>query len=214
MALPAHDDYSYDSDFSSDVSTAVASTAVKEAARPSHKTSTRRRPSSRRAPHSNRLTQRKPSISNAQPQTQDDEIAHSYREVLEEAREDGAVAIVPRRLRQGHRAFRMTWTAACVLTVLFAQLLGVLWLKSLAVSASHRTTALTQKIANAESQIDKTQRKIAVLGNSPQMATWAAKLGYRPMQQSDWDDITKPAAPIEYSNANTPAANNAKPRRP
>ena len=117
------------------------STAVKEAARSSVKNSNRRRSASRRSP-SSRLTQRKPQISSVQPQTDDEETAHSYREVLDEARADGAVAIVPRRLRQGHRAFRMTWTAGFVLSVLFAQLLSVLWLKAAVTSAAHRNDKL------------------------------------------------------------------------
>ncbi len=206
MALPAHDDYLYDPEFSSDVST-----TVRPAARPSRKTSTRRR-NARHNSSSNRLPQRV-TVSQSAPQS-DDEIAHSYREVLEEAREDGAVAIVSHRSRRGHRAFRMTWPIGIALSILFAQLLGVLWLKSVAVSASHRDGMLEGKMKSMQSQIDKTQGRIAVLENDPRMATWAAKSGYRPMAQSVWDDISKPAAPIEYSNGKPPAANDAKPQRP
>ena len=202
MALPAHEDYYSDSDFSSDVST-----AVKEVARPSGKRAPRRRSQPHRSSQSsNRLTQQ---AAQSQPQTED-ETAHSYREVLEAVREEGAVPLVPRRLRRQHRAFRMTWTATFAVSVLFCQLLGALWLKALAVSASHRTDTLMQKIADTESEIDKAQRKIAVLGNDPQMGTWAAKMGYHQAAQTELDDISKPSSmPIEYSNhdANDQAGN-------
>ncbi len=199
MALPAaQDEYSLDTDSASDVST-----AVQKGARPSSKRNARRHPSHRSATNRAHIrpTQH---VAQSQPQIEDEETAHSYREVLEAVREEGAVPIVPRRLRRQHRAFRLTWTATFVSGVLFCQLLAALWLKALAVSASHRTDTLMQKIADTESEIDKTQRKIAVLGNDPQMGTWAAKLGYHQAAQTELDDISKPAAPlappIEYSN--------------
>lgn len=222
MALPAKDQYPLDTETSSD-----ASTATKNAA---HHSSERlpARPARRR--NSSRLkhqTQRNATRSNAQraplprlPETEV-ETAHSYREVLEAVREEGAIPIMPRRLRRGHRAFRLTWKTAFVSGVLFCQLLAALWLKALAVSASHQNDKLVQKIAEAESGIDKTQRQIAVLGADPRMGTWAAKLGYRQAGQNDLDDVSKkaPMPPIEYSNsaneqAPNTSANTPKQQRP
>ena len=202
MAQPAtQDDYTLDTDFDSDASTAVQQGA-RASAKASSKRNARRRSSQRAATSTNRIrpTQRN---SQAQPQV-DDETAHSYREVLEEVREEGAVHITPRRLRRGHRAFRMSWMATFAGTVLFGQLLAALWLKALAVSASHHTDALNQKIADAESQIDKTQTKIAVLDGNPRLTPAEIKAGYRQYQQSELDVVppvlaARPNADIEYS---------------
>jgi hypothetical protein len=65
-----------------------------------------------------------------------------------------------------------------------------LWLKALAVSASHHSTVLVKSIADTEAAIDKTQRKISVISSDPKMETWAAKLGYRAAQQTDLDDVS------------------------
>lgn len=211
MALPAQDQYPFDTDSASDASTTVKNAAPLSSERLPQR-SARRRNSSRLKPQ----TQRSATRSNAQraPQPQlpetPSETAHSYREVLHSVREDGAVPIVPRRLRRSHRAFRLTWKTALAGGVLFCQLLAALWLKALAVSASHQNDKLVQKIADTESGIDKTQRQIAVLGADPHMGDWATKLGYRPATQTDLDDVSKsaPLPPIEYSNdANEQAAN-------
>ncbi len=203
MALPAQDQYPFDTDPSSDASTAVKDVAPLSPERLPQRPARRR--NSSRLKHQ---TQRNASRSNVQrapqPQLPDTEIetAHSYREVLEAVREEGAIPIVPRRLRRGHRAFRLTWKTALAGGVLFCQLLAALWLKALAVSASHQNDKLVQKIADTESGIDKTQRQIAVLGADPRMGDWATKLGYRQAAQTDLDDVSKsvPLPPIEYSN--------------
>ncbi len=210
MALPAQDQHPFDTD-SSDASTTVKNAAHHSPERSGQRPA-RHRNSSRLKPQ----TQRSATRSNAQraPQPQlpktPSETAHSYREVLEAVREEGAIPIVPRRLRRGHRAFRLTWKTAFVGGVLFCQLLAALWLKALAVSASHHNDKLVQKIADTESGIDKTQRQIAVLGADSHMGDWAAKLGYRQAAQTDLDDVSKsaPLPPIEYSNGtNEQAAN-------
>ncbi len=198
MAQPAkQDDYTLDTDFDS-----AASTALKDgahtSAKPTAKRNARRRSSQRAATSTNRI---RPTQRNFQTQPQtDDETAHSYREVLEEVRHEGAIHVAPRRLRKGHRAFRMSWTATFAGTILFGQLLAALWLKALAVSASHQTDALIGKIAEAESQIDKTQTKIAVLDGNPRLTPAEIKAGYRQYQQSELDVVpAQTAANIEYS---------------
>lgn len=213
MALPAQDQYSFDTDSASDASTTVKNAAPLSPERLPQRPA-RRRNSSRLKNHTQRNATRSGAQRAPQPQPPDTEIetAHSYREVLEAVREEGAIPIVPRRLRRGHRAFRLTWKTACVGGVLFCQLLAALWLKALAVSASHQNDRLVQKIADTESGIDKTQRQIAVLGADPRMGSWAAKLGYRPAAQTDLDDVSKraPLPPIEYSKgANEQAANSS-----
>ena len=212
MALPAQDQYPLDTESFSDASTATKNAAHHSSERLPQRSSRRRNSSRLKHP-----TQRNATRSNAQraPSSHlsetEIETAHSYREVLEAVREEGAIPIVPRRLRRGHRAFRLTWKTACVGGVLFCQLLAALWLKALAVSASHQNDRLVQKIADAESGIDKTQRQIAVLGSDPRMGQWAAKLGYRQAGQSDLDDVSKntPMPPIEYSNSVNEQASNA-----
>jgi hypothetical protein len=74
--------------------------------------------------------------------------------------------------------------------VLFGQLIAALWLKALAVSASHHSAALVKSIADTEAEIAKTKRKVSLISNDPKMDTWAARLGYRVAQQTDLDDVS------------------------
>ncbi|HVF85429.1 MAG TPA: hypothetical protein VM821_05580, partial [Abditibacteriaceae bacterium] len=165
MALPAQDQYPFDTDSSSDASSAAKNAAPLSSERLPQRPA-RRRNSSRLKQHTQRNATRSKVQRAPQPHltATSSETAHSYREVLHSVREEGAIPIVPRRLRRGHRAFRLTWKTVFVGGVLFCQLLASLWLKALAVSASHRNDTLVQKIADAEAGIDKTQRQIAVLG--------------------------------------------------
>ena len=108
--------------------------------------------------------------------------------------------------RRAHRTFRLTWAASVVGAILFAQLLGALYLKALAVSASHRESDLDKAILTEETAKSKTQRKLSLVSSDPRMEVWAATAGYRMSNQSDLDDVMKPK-PLpqprtkdEYSN--------------
>lgn len=108
---------------------------------------------------------------------------------------------VPRGLRRPHRAFRLSLATGVVGALLFSQFLAALWLKSLVFSAAHRNDALVQKIAATEAAIDKAQRQITILGTDPKLNDWATKMGYRPAQQTDLDNVPPGrAAATESSN--------------
>jgi len=71
-------------------------------------------------------------------------------------------------------------------------LLGALYLKALATSASHRVAGLEKTIIAEEAAIDKTQRKLSLASSDPRMGSWAENAGYRMAAQSDLDDVMNP----------------------
>ena len=139
-------------------------------------------------------------------QADDEALPRSYREWEELAREALRDEKQSARLasRRAHRSFRMTWIASVAGAILFAQLLGVLYLKASAVSASHRADDLERAIANERVAKSKTERKLSLVSSDPRMATWATTAGYRMSTQDDMDDVMNPkplsqTPDIEYS---------------
>ncbi len=150
------------------------------------------------ATHNHRLRARQPRIRH---RDDDADLPRSFREWDESQRDDNAVS--RRASLRSHRTFRLNWTTTVVGAILFAQLLGALYLKALATSASHRAKDLEKSIAIEEAAIDKTQRKVSLASSDPRMGDWALAAGYRRTAQSDFDDVMKPKplpqTPIEYS---------------
>ena len=135
-------------------------------------------------------------------QADDEALPRSYREWEELARDEKQSARLASR--RAHRSFRMTWIASVAGAILFAQLLGVLYLKTSAVSASHRADDLERAIANERVAKSKTERKLSLVSSDPRMATWATTAGYRMSTQDDMDDVMNPkplpqTPDIEYS---------------
>lgn len=154
-----------------------------------------------------RQAERQAERHSAQQQADDETLPRSFREWEQLARDASRDEKQGARLasRRAHRAFRMTWIASVAGTILFAQLLGVLYFKALAVSASHRADDLERAIANERVAKSKTERKLSLVSSDPRMETWAATAGYRVSTQDDMDDVMNPkllpqkTPDIEYS---------------
>ena len=212
MALAAQHDYvqhQYSTeemaDFSSELEPTAQSSAKISASSPTNRLSfpneqahqNEQAQNDQTATHNHRLRARQPRIRH---RDDDADLPRSFREWDESQREEAA----PRRASlRSHRTFRLNWTTTLVGAILFAQLLGALYLKALATSASHRAKDLEKSIAIEEAAIDKTQRKVSLASSDPRMGSWAVAAGYRPATQSDLDDVMNPKplpqTPIEYS---------------
>ena len=138
----------------------------------------------------------------AERQADDEALPRSYREWEALAREASRDERQSARLasRRAHRSFRMTWIASIAGTILFAQLLGALYLKALVVSASHRADDLEKTIATERVAKSKTERKLSLVSSDPRMATWAATAGYRMSTQDDMDDVMNPVPLPQKTN--------------
>ena len=153
------------------------------------------------ATHKHRSRLQTPARQPRRHHDEDADLPRSFREWEHTQREESNVS--RRAGLRSHRTFRMTWTTTVVGAILFAQLLGALYLKALATSASHRAKDLEKTIVVEEAAIDKTQRKVSLASSDPRMGNWAVAAGYRPATQSDLDDVMNPKPlpqpNIEYS---------------
>jgi hypothetical protein len=79
--------------------------------------------------------------------------------------------------------------------VLLAQLMALLWIKSLALSAMHRSDDLGDathgEIGRVNEEIAQTQKKIAGFSSPAQLKQWAKARGWRLATPEEIDDVTK-----------------------
>jgi hypothetical protein len=99
------------------------------------------------------------------------------------------------RARRAHKPFRLSLPMAAISAVLLAQLMALLWIKSLALSAMHRSDDLGDashgEIGRVNEEIAQTQKKIAALSSPAQIKRWADERGWRMATPEEFDDVTK-----------------------
>lgn len=116
--------------------------------------------------------------------------ALAYGDVVHEELPDTGRA-ARRRSRRAHRPLEWSWPLGVGVTVLLAQLVALLWLQGLALSARNRSYALDKSIAQAQEGVSRTQKEIAALDSSPQIAQWARARGWSVATQDRLDPLTK-----------------------
>ena len=87
-------------------------------------------------------------------------------------------------------------TVPCVLgVVVMIQVLAVLWLKALALSAGHHADTLgdatSGEIGRVKEDIAQTQKKIMTLSSPAQLKKWADERGWKLATPDKVDDVTK-----------------------
>jgi hypothetical protein len=85
--------------------------------------------------------------------------------------------------------------------VVLGQLVALLWLQGLALSARNRSYALDKKIATVQEGLSRTQKEIAALDSSPQLAGWAQARGWSLATQDQLDPVTADAVTWQPSAA-------------
>jgi hypothetical protein len=79
--------------------------------------------------------------------------------------------------------------------ILLVQLLALLWIKGLALSASHRAQTLGDatygKIGRVKEDIAQTQNKIIASTSPAQLKKWADERGWKRVTPDKVDDVTK-----------------------
>lgn len=104
--------------------------------------------------------------------------------------------VVRRKSRKRHRPFVLSGPFLAG-TLIFCELMGLVWIYALDLSALRQEDALKKQIQQTSLQIALNQNKLASYKSSPLLSQWAAQLGYRPIEANDFDDVT--------SNAPVPA---------
>lgn len=100
--------------------------------------------------------------------------------------------IVRRKSRRRHRPFLLSGPFLAG-TLVFCELMGLVWLYALDLSALRQEDALKKQIQQTSLQIALNQNKLASYKSSPLLTQWAAQLGYRPIEAGDFDDVTSHA---------------------
>ncbi len=103
---------------------------------------------------------------------------------------------VRRKSRKRHRPFVLSGPFLAG-TLIFCELMGLVWIYALDLSALRQEDALKKQIQQTSLQIALNQNKLASYKSSPLLSQWATQLGYRPIEANDFDDVT--------SNAPVPA---------
>jgi hypothetical protein len=111
------------------------------------------------------------------------------------ARYEATQRIARVRARRAHKPFRLSTPVAAMSAVLLAQLIALLWIKGLALSAMHRSDELGDashgEIGRVNEQIAQTQKQIAALSSPAQIKRWADARGWRLATPEEFDDVTK-----------------------
>jgi hypothetical protein len=106
------------------------------------------------------------------------------------------------RVRRSHRPVRMTWMGSLIGVILLGQLILFLWLKGLALSATHRADKLGDvshgEIGRMNEAIAQTQKRIAALSSPLQLKQWADERGWRMAKPEEFDDVTRRDSVIDY----------------
>ncbi len=109
------------------------------------------------------------------------------------------------RVRRSHRPVRMTWMGSLIGAILLGQLILFLWLKGLALSATHRADKLGDvshgEIGRVNEAIAQTQKRIAALSSPSQLKQWADERGWRMATPQEFDDVTRRDSVADYSAA-------------
>ncbi|HEX8551851.1 MAG TPA: hypothetical protein VF681_09890 [Abditibacteriaceae bacterium] len=113
----------------------------------------------------------------------------------EDEQEEHLVA-ARRRVRRAHRS-GVPRLAAFASVVIIAQLLALMYVKGLAMSATHAATDLDKRIAETTEEIKQAQRKISATTSTVQLEQWSRQLGLRRVQQNDIDRVSETARPAD-----------------
>jgi hypothetical protein len=119
------------------------------------------------------------------------------------------------RARRAHKPFRLSMPMAVMSAVLLAQLMALLWIKSLALEAMHRSDDLGDaghgEIGRVNEEIAQTQKQIARLSSPAQIKRWADARGWRMATPEEFDDVTKltPYKPAASTQDDADRANEA-----
>jgi len=116
-----------------------------------------------------------------------------------------------RRARRAHRPLRVSWTFGLVIVTLLAQLVAVLYLRGMALSAQHHSFELEARIAQAQANISRAQQQIAVWDSSARIKKLARERGWRLAQPSDFDDVTNPTPLVLAPESGAPDLPRAHP---
>lgn len=125
---------------------------------------------------------------------------HTAREYWEEVREEAHPNVVPktrRRLRRVHREFRVSLTTGVCCAALFGQLLWMIYVKSIASTASVESHDLGVKINHIQDDIARAQKQSSRTTSTVQLEAWAKQLGLRPATQADIDPVSPSARPAD-----------------
>lgn len=104
-----------------------------------------------------------------------------------------------RTLRKRHRHFVMSGVFLAG-TLLFAELVGLVWLGALDLSAVRYAASLDHDIQKTSLELALAQNQLAASSSPAQLEKWAAPLGYHKAQLPEMDDVTSNAraiAPLE-----------------
>lgn len=97
----------------------------------------------------------------------------------------------PRRITR-HRPLQFTVAAAIMWSTLLGLLVLLLGLHGATLALSQKDIKTTQEITTIREDIDNTNKSIAAVQVSPQMAQWAMAHGWHVADQTDFDEV--PAA--------------------
>ena len=134
-----------------------------------------------------------------------------------EENEDEHRVAARRKVRRAHKR-GVPIVAAVASAIILAQLLVLMYVKGLALTATKNDAALKARIAATTEDIKQSQRRISSATSKPQVESWARRLKLRLVQQNDIDRVsaqTRPsdadrvlneqAAPIEHAAPNEQA---------
>lgn len=97
-----------------------------------------------------------------------------------------------RILRKRHRNFVMSGVFLAG-TLLFAELVGLVWLGALNLSAVRYADGLDREIANTSRGKSLAESELAVSSSPAQLEKWAGPLGYHAAHLDEFDDVTSNA---------------------
>ncbi|HEX9998151.1 MAG TPA: hypothetical protein VGB45_13510 [Abditibacterium sp.] len=97
-----------------------------------------------------------------------------------------------RRRARRHKPFLLSG-AFLAGTLVLIELMGLVWIYALDLKTLRQVDKLDREIAQVQLKKAQTLNKLASYKSSPQLAQWAAQLGYRPIGSSDFDDVTSNA---------------------
>ncbi len=100
--------------------------------------------------------------------------------------------IARRKSRKRHRPFTLSGPFLAG-TLVFLELMGLVWVYALDLSALRQEELLKKQIQQTSLQIALNQGRLASYKSSPKLVQWAAQLGYRPIEAGDFDDVTSNA---------------------
>lgn len=107
--------------------------------------------------------------------------------------------------RRAHKRFFLSSTFVAG-TLLFAQLLGLIYLYGLELQTLRQDARVEREISRAQLDISLAQSQLAATKSDAELAQWSGQLGYRKAQILEMDDVTSRARFVP------PAENSAEER--